>query len=89
MIRPLANESDKTQFDKAKCLHNFNINVSTQPLVSRASAHSPLTLGLSRGLSSASFLAAASIAEAAPSSSFSAITFGSSGFTHSEPGKEI
>ena len=44
-----------------------------------------LTLGLSRGFSSANFLAAASIAEAAPSNSFSAITFGSSGFTQSEP----
>jgi hypothetical protein len=36
-------------------------------------------------LSSANFLAAASIAEAAPNNSFSAITFGSSGFTQSEP----
>uniref|UniRef100_A0A2M4DEL2 Putative secreted protein n=1 Tax=Anopheles darlingi TaxID=43151 RepID=A0A2M4DEL2_ANODA len=38
-----------------------------------------------RGLRLASFLAAASIEAAAPSSSFSAITVGSSGSTHSEP----
>lgn len=45
----------------------------------------PLTLGLVRGLSCSSFLAAASMAAAAPSSSFSAMTVGSSGSTHSVP----
>lgn len=43
------------------------------------------TLGLARGLSCSSFLAAASMDAAAPSSSVSAITVGSSGSTHSEP----
>lgn len=40
---------------------------------------------LFRGLKLANFLAAASIEAAAPSSSFSAITVGSSGSTQSEP----
>lgn len=44
-----------------------------------------LTLGLVLGLSCSSFLAAASMAAAAPSSSFSAMTVGSSGSTHSVP----
>ena len=47
------------------------------------------TLGLSLGFSSDNFRAAASIADAAPSNSFSAMTLGSSGFTQSEPDKEI
>ncbi len=46
-----------------------------------------LTFGLSLGFSSASFLAAASIEAAAPSNSFSAMTFGSSGSTQSDPRK--
>ena len=45
-----------------------------------------LTLGLARGFSCSSFLAAASMAAAAPRSSFSAMTVGSSGSTHSVPG---
>lgn len=45
-----------------------------------------LTLGLALGFSCSSFLAAASMAAAAPSSSFSAMTVGSSGSTHSVPG---
>lgn len=44
------------------------------------------TFGLALGLSCSSFLAAASMDAAAPSSSVSAITVGSSGSTHSEPG---
>ncbi len=48
-----------------------------------------LTLGLARGLSCSSFLAAASMAAAAPSSSFSAMTVGSSGSTHSVPRESI
>lgn len=44
-----------------------------------------LTFGLALGLSCSSFLAAASMDAAAPSSSVSAITVGSSGSTHSEP----
>lgn len=43
------------------------------------------TLGLVLGLSCSSFLAAASMAAAAPRSSFSAMTVGSSGSTHSVP----
>lgn len=43
------------------------------------------TLGLALGFSCSSFLAAASMAAAAPSSSFSAMTVGSSGSTHSVP----
>ena len=43
------------------------------------------TLGFFLGLSCASFLAAASIAEAADNSSCSAITLGSFGSTQSEP----
>ena len=50
-----------------------------------AVGRSPLTLGLVRGRSCSSFLAAASMAAAAPKSSFSAITVGSSGSTHSVP----
>lgn len=45
------------------------------------------TLGFARGLSCSSFLAAASMDAAAPSSSVSAITVGSSGSTHSDPGE--
>lgn len=45
-----------------------------------------LTLGLALGFSCSSFLAAASMAAAAPRSSFSAMTVGSSGSTHSVPG---
>lgn len=45
-----------------------------------------LTLGLARGFSCSSFFAAASMAAAAPRSSFSAMTVGSSGSTHSVPG---
>lgn len=48
---------------------------------------STTTLGLALGLSCSSFLAAASMAAAAPSSSFSAMTVGSSGSTHSVPRK--
>lgn len=44
------------------------------------------TFGLTLGLSCSSFLAAASMEAAAPRSSVSAITVGSSGSTHSEPG---
>ena len=44
------------------------------------------TLGLALGLSCSSFFAAASMDAAAPSSSVSAITVGSSGSTHSVPG---
>lgn len=47
--------------------------------------NSSLTFGLALGLSCSSFLAAASMDAAAPSSSVSAITVGSSGSTHSEP----
>ena len=46
------------------------------------------TLGRALGVSSASFLAAASIEAAAPNTSFSAMTFGSSGLTQSAPGIE-
>ena len=46
---------------------------------------SGFTFGLGLGFSSASFLAAASIAAAAPRSSFSAMTLGSSGLTQLEP----
>lgn len=46
---------------------------------------STTTLGLALGFSCSSFLAAASMAAAAPSSSFSAMTVGSSGSTHSVP----
>lgn len=45
-----------------------------------------MTLGLARGFSCSSFFAAASMAAAAPRSSFSAMTVGSSGSTHSVPG---
>lgn len=43
------------------------------------------TLGLALGFSCSSFLAAASMEAAAPSSSVSAMTVGSSGSTHSDP----
>lgn len=43
------------------------------------------TLGLALGFSCSSFLAAASMDAAAPNSSVSAITVGSSGSTHSVP----
>ena len=46
------------------------------------------TLGLALGLSCSSFLAAASMDAAAPSSSVSAMTVGSSGSTHSDPGNQ-
>lgn len=45
------------------------------------------TLGLALGFSCSSFLAAASMDAAAPRSSVSAMTVGSSGSTHSEPGR--
>lgn len=46
------------------------------------------TLGLALGFSCSSFLAAASMDAAAPSSSVSAMTVGSSGSTHSDPGRD-
>lgn len=46
-----------------------------------------ITLGFALGLSCSSFLAAASMDAAAPKSSFSAMTVGSSGSTHSDPAK--
>lgn len=55
------------------------------PLLQIQSENSRLTFGLALGLSCSSFLAAASIDAAAPSSSVSAMTVGSSGSTHSEP----